>query len=104
MLTISGGDVRIINNKLTGESKSRTSNNIARNWRKQVCRITCRIYKRQSSIEEVPIRDDEEEKVGINDEEDIFTPLTFWHASDNAGEEIDLAEPATFQDAINGTK
>ena len=97
--------MRIINNnKLTGERKSRPSNNIARNWRKQVCRKTCRIYKRQSSIEEVPIRDEEEEKVGIHDEEDIFTPLTFLHASDNAGEATDLAEPATFQDAINGTK
>ena len=52
----------------------------------------------------MPIRDGEEEKVGIHDEEDIFTPLTFWHASDNAGEATDLAEPATFQDAINGTK
>ena len=96
--------MRIINNnKLTGERKSRPSNNIARNWRKKVCRKTCWIYKRQSSIEEVPIRDDEE-KVGIHDEEDIFTPLTFWHASDNAGEATDLAEPATFQDAINGKK
>ena len=69
-----------------------------------MCRITCRIYKRQSSIEEVPIRDEDKEKVGIHDEEDICTPLTFWHASDNAGEATDLAEPATFQDAINGTK
>ena len=44
---------------------------------------------------------DEEEKDASNQDDD-FTPPTYWRASANAVEASDLAEPATFQDAFNG--
>ena len=61
-----------------------------------------RHQKSRSSYREAPIFDDEEEKEGIRDQDDDSTRPTFWHASANAAEASDLAEPATFQDAING--
>ena len=50
----------------------------------------------------MPNFDDEEEKEGISGQDDDSTAPTFWRASANAVEANDLAEPATFQDAING--
>lgn len=61
-----------------------------------------RHQKSQSRGREVPNYDDEEKKDGNSDQDDDSTPPAFWRASANAVEANDLAEPATFQDAING--
>uniref|UniRef100_A0AAV1T177 Uncharacterized protein n=1 Tax=Peronospora matthiolae TaxID=2874970 RepID=A0AAV1T177_9STRA len=45
---------------------------------------------------------DDEEDASVYDQDDDSTPPTFWRASANAVEATDLAEPVTFQDAING--
>uniref|UniRef100_A0AAV1THW8 Integrase catalytic domain-containing protein n=1 Tax=Peronospora matthiolae TaxID=2874970 RepID=A0AAV1THW8_9STRA len=57
-------------------------------------------HKRRSSAPET--MSDDEEDASVYDQDDDSTPPTFWRASANAMEATDLAEPVTFQDAING--
>uniref|UniRef100_A0AAV1VA69 Reverse transcriptase Ty1/copia-type domain-containing protein n=1 Tax=Peronospora matthiolae TaxID=2874970 RepID=A0AAV1VA69_9STRA len=62
--------------------------------------VSNRHQKRRSSAPET--MSDDEEDASVYDQDDDSTPPTFWRASANAVEATDLAEPVTFQDAING--
>ncbi|CAI5723636.1 unnamed protein product [Hyaloperonospora brassicae] len=62
--------------------------------------VSNRHQKQRSSAHDTS--PDDEEDAGAYDQDDDSTPPTFWRASANAVEATDLAEPATFQDAISG--
>ena len=111
LLDINDSDVRQTNYRQTGKRKNRPSNNVVRPVRRRTGLEEAsapdssfdRHQKRRSSGREDPrYTDDEEEKEDISDQDDDFTPPTFWRASANAVEATDLAEPTTFQDAISG--
>uniref|UniRef100_A0AAV1TBG1 Polyprotein n=1 Tax=Peronospora matthiolae TaxID=2874970 RepID=A0AAV1TBG1_9STRA len=73
------------------------------NWIEQAsapAHVSNRHQKRRSSAPET--MSDDEEDASVYDQDDDLTPPTFWRASANAVEATDLAEPVTFQDAING--
>ncbi|KAG4222827.1 hypothetical protein PC116_g28701 [Phytophthora cactorum] len=58
---------------------------------------------RRSSVRMEPDLADEEEKDTHDDEDGDSTPPVFWRASANAVEAaMDLSEPSTFQEAVNG--
>ena len=110
LLEINDEDIRQVNYKQTGKRKSRPSNNVMRPASRQIGLeessapedLFDRHRKSRSNGREVPNVDDEEEKDGISDQVDDSIPPTFWRASANVAEARDLAEPATYQDAING--
>ena len=111
LLEINDEDIRQVNYKQTGKRKSRPSNNVMRPASRQIGLeessapedLFDRHRKSRSNGREVPNVDDEEEKDGISDQVDDSTPPTFWRASANVAEARDLAEPTTYQDAINGS-
>ena len=110
LLAINDDDVRQVSYKQTGKRKDRPSNNVVRSARHgaglEEASAPDNLHdphrKSRSSGREMPNFDDEEEKEGVSDQDNDSTPPSFWQASANAAEVSDLAEPATFQDAIDG--
>lgn len=110
LLEINDDDMRQVNYKQTVKRKTRPSSNVTRSAPRRTGleessapeELFARHQKSRSSGREVPKFDDEEEKEGVSDQDNDSTPPTFWHASANVAEASDLAEFATFQDAING--
>uniref|UniRef100_A0AAV1TG08 Integrase catalytic domain-containing protein n=1 Tax=Peronospora matthiolae TaxID=2874970 RepID=A0AAV1TG08_9STRA len=109
LLAINEDDVRQTVYKQTGKRKSEAIPGMSRSARPRTGleqasapeHVSNRHQKRRSSAPETMSDDDED--ASVYDQDDDSTPPTFWRASANAVEATDLAEPVTFQDAINGT-
>uniref|UniRef100_A0AAV1TWC1 Polyprotein n=1 Tax=Peronospora matthiolae TaxID=2874970 RepID=A0AAV1TWC1_9STRA len=108
LLAINEDDVRQTVYKQTGKRKSEARPGMSRSARPRTGleqasapeHVSNRHQKRRSSAPET--MSDDEEDASVYDQDDDSTPPTFWRASANAVEATDLAEPVTFQDAING--
>uniref|UniRef100_A0AAV1V806 Reverse transcriptase Ty1/copia-type domain-containing protein n=1 Tax=Peronospora matthiolae TaxID=2874970 RepID=A0AAV1V806_9STRA len=108
LLAINEDDVRQTVYKKTGKRKSEARPGMSRSARPRTgleqasapAHVSNRHQKRRSSAPEK--MSDDEEDASVYDQDDDSTPSTFWRASANAVEATDLAEPVTFQDAING--
>uniref|UniRef100_A0AAV1VBB0 Polyprotein n=1 Tax=Peronospora matthiolae TaxID=2874970 RepID=A0AAV1VBB0_9STRA len=108
LLAINEDDVRQTVYKQTGKRKSEARPGMSRSARPRTGleqasapeHVSNRHQKRQSSAPET--MSDDEEDASVYNQDDASTPPTFWRASANAVEATDLAEPVTFQDAING--
>uniref|UniRef100_A0AAV1TT31 Polyprotein n=1 Tax=Peronospora matthiolae TaxID=2874970 RepID=A0AAV1TT31_9STRA len=108
LLAINEDDVRQTVYKQTGKRKSETRPGMSRSARPRTGleqasapeHVSNCHQKRRSSAPET--MSDDEEDTSVYDQDDDSTPPTFWRASANAVEATDLAEPVTFQDAING--
>uniref|UniRef100_A0AAV1VCX2 Reverse transcriptase Ty1/copia-type domain-containing protein n=1 Tax=Peronospora matthiolae TaxID=2874970 RepID=A0AAV1VCX2_9STRA len=108
LLAINEDDVRQPVYKQTGKRKSEARPGMSRSARPRTgleqasapAHVSNRHQKRRSSAPET--MSDDEEEASVYDQDDDLTPPTFWRASANAVEATDLAEPVTFQDAING--
>uniref|UniRef100_A0AAV1VJN2 Integrase catalytic domain-containing protein n=1 Tax=Peronospora matthiolae TaxID=2874970 RepID=A0AAV1VJN2_9STRA len=108
LLAINEDDVRQTVYKQTGKRKSEARPGMSRSDRPRTGleqasapeHVSNRHQKRRSSAPET--MSDDEEDASVYDQDDDSTPPTFWRASANAMEATDLAEPVTFQDAING--
>uniref|UniRef100_A0AAV1U9X3 Integrase catalytic domain-containing protein n=1 Tax=Peronospora matthiolae TaxID=2874970 RepID=A0AAV1U9X3_9STRA len=108
LLAINEDDVRQTVSKHTGKRKSEARLGMSRSARPRTGleqasapeHVSNRHQKRRSSAPET--MSDDEEDASDYDQDDDSTPPTFWRASANAVEATDLAEPVTFQDAING--
>uniref|UniRef100_A0AAV1TF83 Integrase catalytic domain-containing protein n=2 Tax=Peronospora matthiolae TaxID=2874970 RepID=A0AAV1TF83_9STRA len=108
LLAINEDDVRQTVYKKTGKRKSEARPGMSRSDRPRTGleqasapeHVSSRHQKRRSSAPET--MSDDEEDASVYDQDDDSTPPTFWRASANAMEATDLAEPVTFQDAING--
>uniref|UniRef100_A0AAV1TV48 Integrase catalytic domain-containing protein n=1 Tax=Peronospora matthiolae TaxID=2874970 RepID=A0AAV1TV48_9STRA len=108
LLAINEDDVRQTVYKQTGKRKSEARPGMSRSARPRTgleqasapAHVSNRHQKRRSSAPET--MSDDEEDTSVYDQDDDSTPPTFWRASANAVEATDLAEPVTFQDAING--
>ena len=109
LLEINDDNVRQVNYKQTGKRKTRPSNNVIRSATRQIGLkessapedLFDHHRKNRANGREAPSFDDEE-KEETSDQDNNSTPPTFWRASANVAETSDLAEPSTFQDAING--
>uniref|UniRef100_A0AAV1U9U7 Integrase catalytic domain-containing protein n=1 Tax=Peronospora matthiolae TaxID=2874970 RepID=A0AAV1U9U7_9STRA len=107
LLAINEDDVHQTVYKQTGKRKSEARPGMSRSARPRTGleqasapeHVSNRHQKRRSSAPET--MSDEEEDANVYDQDDDSTPPTFWRASANAVEATDLAEPVTFQDAIN---
>uniref|UniRef100_A0AAV1UWJ1 Integrase catalytic domain-containing protein n=1 Tax=Peronospora matthiolae TaxID=2874970 RepID=A0AAV1UWJ1_9STRA len=107
-LAINEDDVRQTVYKQTGKRKSEARPGMSRSARPRTGleqasapeHVSNRHQKRRSSAPET--MSDDEKDASVYDQDDDSTPPTFWRASANAVEATDLAEPVTFQDAING--
>uniref|UniRef100_A0AAV1V9F8 Polyprotein n=1 Tax=Peronospora matthiolae TaxID=2874970 RepID=A0AAV1V9F8_9STRA len=108
LLAINEDDVRQTVCKQTGKRKSEARPGMSRSARPRTrleqasapAHVSNRHQKRRSSAPET--MSDDEEDASVYDQDDDSTPPTFWRAGANAVEATDLAEPVTFQDAING--
>uniref|UniRef100_A0AAV1V9M7 Integrase catalytic domain-containing protein n=1 Tax=Peronospora matthiolae TaxID=2874970 RepID=A0AAV1V9M7_9STRA len=83
LLAINEDDVRQTVYKQTGKRKSEARPGMSRSARPR------------TGLEQA-------KDASVYDQDDDSTPPTFWRASANAVEATDLADPVTFQDAING--
>uniref|UniRef100_A0AAV1V5Y8 Integrase catalytic domain-containing protein n=1 Tax=Peronospora matthiolae TaxID=2874970 RepID=A0AAV1V5Y8_9STRA len=108
LLAINEDNVRQTVYKQTGKRKSEARPGMSRSARPRTGleqasapeHVSNRHQKRRSSAPET--MSDDEEDASVYDRDDDSTPPTFWLASANAVEATGLAEPVTFQDAING--
>uniref|UniRef100_A0AAV1TFY3 Integrase catalytic domain-containing protein n=2 Tax=Peronospora matthiolae TaxID=2874970 RepID=A0AAV1TFY3_9STRA len=108
LLAINEDDVRQTVYKQTGKRKSEARPGMSRSDRPRTGleqasapeHVSNRHQKRRSSAPET--MSDDEEDASVYDQDDDSTPPTFWRASAKAMEATDLAEPVTFQDAVNG--
>uniref|UniRef100_A0AAV1TJ73 Integrase catalytic domain-containing protein n=1 Tax=Peronospora matthiolae TaxID=2874970 RepID=A0AAV1TJ73_9STRA len=108
LLAINEDDVRQTVYKQTGKRKGEARPGMSRSARPRTGleqasapeHVSNRHQIRQSSAPET--MSDDEEDASVYNQDDASTPPTFWRASANAVEATDLAEPVTFQDAING--
>uniref|UniRef100_A0AAV1TVL3 Uncharacterized protein n=1 Tax=Peronospora matthiolae TaxID=2874970 RepID=A0AAV1TVL3_9STRA len=107
LLAINDDDVRQTTYKQTGKCKSEASAGRSRSAHHRTgleqasapAHISNRHEKRRSSAPKT--KSDDEEDASVYDQDDDSTPQTLWRASANAVEATDLAEPVTFQYAIN---
>uniref|UniRef100_A0AAV1VCZ5 Integrase catalytic domain-containing protein n=1 Tax=Peronospora matthiolae TaxID=2874970 RepID=A0AAV1VCZ5_9STRA len=107
LLAINEDDVRQTVYKQAGKRKSEARPGMLRSARPRTGleqasapeHVSNRHQKRRSSAPET--MSDDEEDASVYNQDDDSTPPTFWRASANAVEATDLAEPVTFQEAIN---
>ena len=111
LLAINDDEVRQTVYKQTGKRKHQARNSMPRSSRHRIGleeasapeHVTDRHQEyRPATARDTMFEDEEEKHESIDSQDESSTPPTFWHASANAVEATDLAEPVTFRDAING--